>query len=253
MIPVRNFQQYTPNITQTSHLTSVNRQTFYTPQAIHNCETQVLPQSSLLRAVKRVSLAELVCIYNVTHDDFQRKKFDETPVQRNHNLSNTVMVDELISPDQSCVSINSLGLLQRTDIIKLYRAMSLSEIERSGIPFENGQFLVIDDFQRIPRMIESSNVLIASHSINDEIYFAKKELEQFKLFEICTNGSPWVSLENNVNFNAATIESHLNLTNGTLMRLNQKENLLKLGDDTITYSEVHVSNYGLTIREIQLH
>lgn len=99
--------------------------------------------------------------------------------------------------------LNRLGLIERSDLPKVYRVEKKARVDRRCDPTQVG-FLPSTRFGGVPKMIDG-DAIIASRTRAAATYFGDTEFGrgEYRLYEIDTEGVPTVSLRENIDHNTA--------------------------------------------------
>lgn len=144
---------------------------------------------------------------------------------------------------------NSRGMIERTDVPKLYRAEKADRVDRRGDP-QNWGFRDSNHFVGPEKMMDG-NVLIASRTIEGAKRFGETEFRgDYKLYEIDSSGIPVVSLNENVAANPQFVEARECVAPGTIEHLRNEDDLDTFANDAYRFDEVHVSNDQLSAERV---
>jgi len=136
---------------------------------------------------------------------------------------------------------NSRGMIERTDLPKLYRVEKADRVDRRGDPQDIG-FRDSNFFSGPEKMLDG-DVLIASRSKEAAMHFGDTEFGgEYYLYEIDSEGVPTVSLNENIDLNPQFTEARQSLAAGTIDRLRQAGRLKEFAANAYQFDEVHVSN-----------
>ncbi|MBD8272673.1 dermonecrotic toxin domain-containing protein [Pseudomonas fluorescens] len=145
---------------------------------------------------------------------------------------------------------NSRGMIERTDIPKLYRVEKADRVERRGDPEDDG-FRDSNFFSGPEKMMEG-NVVVASRSKAAAMHFGDTEFGgKYHLYEIDSRGVPVVSFNENIEANPQFVEARQCVAPGTLERMRKAGNLDEFADDSYKFDEVHVDNDQLSSGRIR--
>ena len=150
---------------------------------------------------------------------------------------------------------NSRGMIERTDIPKLYRVEKADRVERRGDPANYG--FRDSNFFSGPAKMMDGNVVMASRSKAAAIHFGDAALGgKYHLYEIDSRGVPVVSFNENIEVNPQFVEARQCVAPGTIERMRKSGHLNQFEESSYEFDEVHVDNNQLSsarIREIHNH
>ncbi|MDQ0742338.1 dermonecrotic toxin domain-containing protein [Pseudomonas sp. W4I3] len=136
---------------------------------------------------------------------------------------------------------NSRGMIERTNIPKLYRAESTERVERRGSPVTYG-FNDSNFFGGVEKMMEG-DVLITSRSKEAAIEYGQTQFNgQYKLYEIDASQMPAVSLVENVEHNPQFFEAREGKEPGEIDELRRNGDLNMFGEGAYGFDEVHLAH-----------
>ncbi|MEG8232405.1 dermonecrotic toxin domain-containing protein [Pseudomonas orientalis] len=145
---------------------------------------------------------------------------------------------------------NSRGMIERTDIPKLYRVEKADRVERRGDPEDDG-FRDSNFFSGPEKMMEG-NVVVASRSKAAAMHFGDTEFDgKYHLYEIDSRGVPVVSFNENIEANPQFVEARQCVAPDTLERMRKAGNLDEFANDSYKFDEVHVDNDQLSSGRIR--
>ncbi|MBH3421970.1 dermonecrotic toxin domain-containing protein [Pseudomonas gessardii] len=140
---------------------------------------------------------------------------------------------------------NSRGMIERTDLPKLYRVEKAERVERRGNP-ENIGFRDSNFFSGPEKMMDG-NVVVASRSKAAAMHFGDTEFGgDYNLYEIDSRGIPAVSFNENIEANPQFVEARQCVAPGTLERLRKEGRLDEFAANSYKFDEVHLSNDDLS-------
>ena len=144
---------------------------------------------------------------------------------------------------------NSRGMIERTDVPKLYRVEKADRVERRGDP-QNYGFRDSNFFSGPEKMMDG-NVVVASRSKEAAKYFGETEFGgEYNLYEIDARGVPVVSFNENIEANPQFVEARQCVAPGTIERLRNEGVLNRFANDSYQFDEVHVNNDQLSSARI---
>lgn len=140
---------------------------------------------------------------------------------------------------------NGRGMIERTDVAKLYRVEKADRVERRGDP-QNYGFRDSNFFSGPEKMMDG-NVVVASRSKAAAMQFGDTEFNgQYHLYEIESKGLPVVSFNENIEANPQFVEARQCVAPGTIERLRNEGRLAEFADNAYKFDEVHVDNDRLS-------
>lgn len=158
---------------------------------------------------------------------------DEHVLRENHFQNNVIM--------PAGGYFNSRGMIERTDIPKLYRAESTERVERRGNPVTYG-FNDSNFFGGVEKMMDG-DVLITSRSKEGAMEYGRTQFNgNYELYEIDTSGIAAVSLVENVESNSQFVEAREGREPGEIDELRRSGDLSKFGQGAYEFDEVHLSH-----------
>ncbi|WP_124433989.1 dermonecrotic toxin domain-containing protein [Pseudomonas orientalis] len=144
---------------------------------------------------------------------------------------------------------NSRGMIERTDVPKLYRVEKADRVERRGDPEDTG--FRDSNFFSGPEKMMDGNVVVASRSKEAAKYFGETEFDgEYNLYEIDSRGIPVVSFNENIDANPQFVEARQCVAPGTIERLRNEGRLREFANDAYQFDEVHVDNDQLSSARI---
>lgn len=144
---------------------------------------------------------------------------------------------------------NSRGMIERTDLPKLYRVEKADRVERRGDPQDMG-FRDSNFFSGPEKMLDG-NVVVASRSRTAAMHFGETEFGgDYHLYEIDSRGVPAVSFNENIQANPQFVEARQCVAPGTLEQLRNEGRLGTFAQNAYAFDEVHVSNDDLSTARI---
>jgi hypothetical protein len=147
---------------------------------------------------------------------------------------------------------NSRGMIERTDVPKLYRVEQNDRVERRGDPEDYG-FRDSNFFDGPAKMMDG-NVVVASRSKAAAMHFGDTEFGgKYHLYEIDSQGVPVVSFNENIDANPQFVEARQCVPFGMIELMRTEGRLSEFANHAYKFDEVHVNNDELLrarIREI---
>jgi hypothetical protein len=144
---------------------------------------------------------------------------------------------------------NSRGMIERTDLPRLYRVEKADRVERRGNPEDDG-FRDSNFFGGPPKMMDG-NVVVASRSKEAAKHYGDTEFGgDYHLYEIDSSGIPAVSFNENIDANPQFVEARQGQGPGTLEYLRQRGMLRLFAESSYDFDEVHLANDQLSPERI---
>jgi hypothetical protein len=140
---------------------------------------------------------------------------------------------------------NSRGMIERTDLLKLYRVEKAQRVERRGDPEDDG--FRNSNFFDGPEKMMDGDVVVASRSKEAAMYFGDTEFDgNYHLYEIDSRGIPAVSSNENIDANPQFVEARQGVAPGTLEVLRHDDRLEEFAASSYKFDEVHLANNQLS-------
>jgi hypothetical protein len=141
---------------------------------------------------------------------------------------------------------NRLGLIERTDIPKLYRVESSERVARRGDPSNDG-FRTSVWFGGTKKMLDG-DVVITSGSREGAESYGNGEFGagKYHLYEINSSGLKAVSLRENFEYNARFTAMRSGYDADYIAHLRAQGRMNELDEGAYEFDEVHVAEEGLT-------
>lgn len=162
-----------------------------------------------------------------------------SPYNDAHVLKENLFKDNVTLPSGGY--FNSRGMIERTDIPKLYRAESTERVERRGSPVTYG-FNDSNFFDGVEKMMDG-DVLITSRSKEAAMEYGRTQFNgKYKLYEIDASQIPAVSLVENVEHNPQFFEAREGKEPGEIDELRSNGDLNMFGQGAYGFDEVHLAH-----------
>lgn len=140
---------------------------------------------------------------------------------------------------------NSRGMIERTDLPKLYRVEKSERVERRGNPVEDG--FRDSNFFGGPEKMMDGDVVVASRSKEAAMHFGETEFDgDYRLYEIDSRGIPAVSANENIDANPQFVEARQGVAPGTIEFLRNDNRLREFAASSYEFDEVHLANNQLS-------
>lgn len=136
---------------------------------------------------------------------------------------------------------NSRGMIERTDLPKVYRVEKAERVERRGDPEHYG-FMNSNYFAGAEKM-RDGNVLVTSRSMEGAMQFGDSEFGgNYNLYEIDSQGIPAVSLNENIDLNPQFYELREHMDPGEIAHARANGGLKGFSEGAFDFDEVHLDN-----------
>lgn len=139
---------------------------------------------------------------------------------------------------------NSRGMIERTDLPKLYRVEKIERVDRREKPDEAG--FRNSNFFSGPEKMMDGDVVVASRSKEAAMKFGETEFGgDYYLYEIKSDGIRAVSSNENIDVNPQFVEDRQCVAPGTIERLRNQNRLGEFAENSYQFDEVHLDNKAL--------
>lgn len=158
-----------------------------------------------------------------------------SPSEAESNMRDNPYMQQIALPPGG--EFNSIGMIERTDVVKLYRAETDSRADDHN-PLEWG-FMPSREFYGLKKMMDD-DVLIAAGSFNRAHFFGSGNLndEPFTVYEIDTAGVPVVSVRENMRLNAQFMQ----LRNDPDVQIALEFDEFHISNDYLSREKVFIAN-----------
>lgn len=139
---------------------------------------------------------------------------------------------------------NSRGMIERTDLTKLYRVEKIERVDRREKPDEAG--FRSSNFFSGPEKMMDGDVVVASRSKEAAMKFGETEFGgDYYLYEIESDGIRAVSFNENIEANPQFVEDRQCVAPGTIEHLRNENRLGEFAENSYQFDEVHLDNNAL--------
>ena len=141
-------------------------------------------------------------------------------------------------------AFNSRGMIERTDVPKLYRVEQSSRVQRRGDPTASG-FIHSNNFSGPEKMLDGDVVIVSRSKEGAEHFGATEFGGDYELYEIDSTGLRAVSLNENIDLNPQFTAVRQDDEPDWLDWLKQENQLCDFAGGAHAFDEVHLSVAGL--------